>query len=274
MRLNTYLLALTLAASVQVLAEEVTLSVWHKLSDHETFEKRGEIRLDADSWLQAQQTLSQASASSSTLSSKQKQVQQQKHYELQKQQQAALSYSNVQLSPASAATFPIEFILNVQTPSEEGESGPGEREVDEEGAFTETEEEFADRVAEWHQGEEDRKIALANSAPGSYAYYQIQLREESRGWEATSSIKSCLLVASDFQEELRLHLDQEQQVFAFDYYAGESKCSDDHKKVFPLTSLDHFKNVRIELSTGQAGPKPRYTKAQAIKIDNTTGKPE
>ncbi|KAI8602678.1 hypothetical protein EDD21DRAFT_371186 [Dissophora ornata] len=277
MRLNTYILALTLAASVQVLAEEVTLGVWHKLNDHESFEKRGEIRFDADEWFNLKQSREQVSASS-TKSSKQKlQQQQQQQQQLLQQLQSSIVYQNIKLQASSAAALVEDFVLNVQGPIviPEREEEPQGRDVDEDGEYVESEEEFEQRLEEWKMTQEELdEQDQMEKTPGSYVFYQIKLRDESRGWEAMSSIKSCLLVASDFQEQITLHLDQDRQVFAFDYYTSASKCENEDKKEFPLTSLDLFKSVKVDLSTGNAGPKARYSRAQAIKIDNQTGKPE
>ncbi|KAG0001002.1 ER membrane protein complex subunit 10 [Entomortierella chlamydospora] len=273
MKLSTYILALTLAASVQVLAEEVTLGVWHKLSDHESFEKRGEIRFDADEWHnQIQIKREQANAPPTSRSSKQnKQKQQQQQQPLQ----PFASYQNVQLNDAAIATLAEDFVLNVQAPVkfEEPEPEPTDRLVFEDGEV-ETDEEFEQRMDEWKMRQEEYEEMLQiKRTPGSYAFYQIKLTDESRGWEAMSSIKSCLLVASDFKEEITLHLDQDHRVFAFDYYTAVSKCENDHKNEYPLKSLDQFNSVKIDVATSEEGPKAHFVKAQAIKMDQT-GKPE
>ncbi|KAF9983335.1 ER membrane protein complex subunit 10 [Mortierella antarctica] len=258
MRLNTYILALALVASTQVLAEEVTLGVWHKLSDNESFEKRGEIRLDAEEWLNHNQHRDQPLASSAQ-SSKQKYQKQQQ----QQSQQSQIVYQNAQLEPLKAQILAEDFILNVQAPikAKEFDEEPVERERDEEGNMTETEEEFQQRLDEWRtQKEEHEAQDPALRTAGSYGFYQIKLRDESRNWEAMSSIKS---------EKITLHLDQNREVFAFDYYTTASVCEEDHQKEFPLKTLDHFKNVSVDLAPSQSGPKARYTRAQGIKMDET-----
>ncbi|KAF9949463.1 ER membrane protein complex subunit 10 [Mortierella alpina] len=266
MRLNTYILALALVASTQVLAEEVTLGVWHKMSDSESFEKRGEIRLDAEEWLNHNQHRDQPLASSP-------QASKQKHQKQQQQsQQSQIVYQNAHLEPLKAQILAEDFILNVQAPikAKEFEEEPAEPERDEDGNITETEEEFQQRLEEWKtQKEEHEAQDPALRTAGSYGFYQIKLRDESRNWEAMSSIKSCLLVASDFQEKITLHLDQNREVFAFDYYTSASECEEDHQKEFPLKTLDHFKNVSVDLVPSQSGPKARYARAQGIKMDET-----
>ncbi|KAG0369493.1 hypothetical protein BC939DRAFT_446310 [Gamsiella multidivaricata] len=277
MRLNTFILALTLAVSVQVLAEEVTLGVWHKLSDHESFEKRGEIRVDIDEWLSLNQQRDQPTASS-TQGSKQRQQQQQEQQQRQQQGQQKKSlfvYENAQLSANEAASLAEDFVLNVQAPIKVKElEEPQPRDVDENGNFVESEEDFEQRMEEWKMQQEERDAqGEILQTPGSYGFYQIKLKDESRGWEAMSSIKSCLLLASDFQEEITLHLDRDNQIFAFDYYTTESKCESDHKNEFALTSLDRFKSVKVDLIGSASGPKAHYVRAQAMKVDQT-GQPE
>ncbi|CAO3572580.1 unnamed protein product [Mortierella alpina] len=268
MRLNTCILALALVASTQVLAEEVTLGVWHKMSDSESFEKRGEIRLDAEEWLNHNQQRDQPLASS-TQSSKQKY---QKQQQQQQSQQSQIVYQNAHLEPLKAQILAEDFVLNVQAPikAKEFEEAPAEPERDEDGNITETEEEFQQRLEEWKAQKEDHEAQdPALRTAGSYGFYQIKLRDESRNWEAMSSIKSCLLVASDFQEKITLHLDQNREVFAFDYYTSTSECEEEHQKEFPLKTLDHFKNVSVDLVPSQSGPKARYARAQGIKMDET-----
>jgi len=86
----------------------------------------------------------------------------------------------------------------------------------------------------------------------------------------------CLLVAADFKEEIRLHLDQNREVFAFDYTTPSDaprQCDQESQKEIAIESLDRFKDTKVEFATASQGPKPRYNKAQAIKMDET-GKPE
>jgi isocitrate dehydrogenase len=63
------------------------------------------------------------------------------------------------------------------------------------------------------------------------------------------------LVASDFQERIKLHLDQDRKVFAFDYYTTSDKCSEEHTKEYPIKSLDVFKNVEVSIDGPQSAPK-------------------
>jgi len=283
MRVNTYILTLALAASVQVLAEEVTLSVWHKLSDHESFEKRGEIRLDAEDWfnlhLQKIQNPIPTSSSSSSKKSRQEKQQQQQIFK-----PAPIVYeSNTNLPPAMVQSLKEDFILNVRAPIIERDQDEDPEPVtigehDEEGAeYPETEEEFEQRVDEWKMRQEEAaEAALIEKTPGTLGFYQIKLRDEKRAWEAVSSIKSCLLVAADFKEEIMLHLDQNKEIFAFDYHtpAGSPRqCDQESQKHIAIENLDRFKDLKVELATAHQGPKARYNRAQAIKMDET-GKPE
>ncbi|KAF9435214.1 hypothetical protein BGZ76_006710 [Entomortierella beljakovae] len=295
MRINSYILALTLAASTQVLAQitninvfgvflnylslyqqEITLGVWHKLSDHESYEKRGEITFNSDDWFtQLQIARDQAATPPPTQSSRSKQRKQKQQQPQQQPLQNFISYKNAEQSPAAIATFAEDFVLNVQAPIKPIEpEEPPERYVGQDGQFMEPEDEYEQRFEEW----KERKAEAENGepeeqTPGSYAIYQIKLRDEVRGWEAMSSIKSCLLVASDFQEKFTLHLDQDRQVYAFDYYTANSQCESAHLNEYPMASLEQFKSVSLDISTSELGPKPHFIRAQAIKLDQT-GKPE
>lgn len=169
-------------------SQEVTLGVWHKLSDSESFEKRGEIRLDAEEWLNHNQHRDQPLAST-TQSSKQKYQKQQQ----QQSQQSQIVYQNAQLEPLKAQVLAEDFVLNVRAPvkAQQFEEEPTERDMDEDGNITETEEEFQQRVEDWRaQREELEAQDPALRTAGSFGFYQIKLRDESRNWEAMSSIKS------------------------------------------------------------------------------------
>ncbi|KAG0270835.1 ER membrane protein complex subunit 10 [Linnemannia exigua] len=280
MRLNTFILALTLAASAQVYAEEVTLGVWHKLSDHESFEKRGEIRFDPDQWhILNQQRIQQAGPNAAfnaatAANSKASRLQQQQAAKQKQQtelqlQNFPITYENI--VPAGSALD--DFVLNVRAPVKVYERDPKPTELHTyEDGITETQEEFDQRLEEWTLLQEELDEA-PEKTPGTVGFYQIMLKDESRGWQAMSSIKSCLLVASDFQERIALHLDQDRKVFAFDYYTTVSECSEENKKEYPIKSLEVFKDVKLTIDGTQTAPKSRFHKAQAIKVDET-GKPE
>ncbi|KAF9905331.1 ER membrane protein complex subunit 10 [Linnemannia zychae] len=281
MKLNTFILALTLAASAQVYAEEVTLGVWHKLSDHESFEKRGEIRFDPDQWhILNQQRIQQSGPNNAfnaatAANSKSSRLQQQQAAKQKQQTELQLqnfpvTYENTVATSTSALD---DFVLNVRAPVKIYERDPkptGPHTYDD--GVTETQEEFEQRLEEWTMLQEELDEA-PEKTPGTVGFYQIMLKDESRGWQALSSIKSCLLIASDFQERIALHLDQDRKVFAFDYYTTTSECSEQSSQEYPIKSLDVFNNVKVSIDGPQTAPKSRFHKAQAIKVDET-GKPE
>ncbi|KFH67730.1 hypothetical protein MVEG_06462 [Podila verticillata NRRL 6337] len=268
MRLSAYILGFALAASVQVLAEEVTLGVYHKLSDHESFEKRGEIRFDTDEWVQYQeQQAEQRLLQQQQQNAKRQYKKKNKNVDLKPAPQ--IVYNNVALGEKQVQSLVEDFVLNVEAPYKASDIGEKPTELYED----ETEEEFAMRLEEWRMQQEEAEEKDAERTPGTVGFYQIKLKDEIRGWEAMSSIKSCLLVASDFQERFTLHLDQNRNVFAFDYYTSVDECADEHSREFPLSTLDRFKNTQIELLEGTKGPKARYNRAQAIKLDEATGQP-
>lgn len=104
------------------------------------------------------------------------------------------SLTNVNAAVAKA--LKEDFILNVRAPiqerdpEEDSEPVFGEQDV-EGGEYNETEEEFEQRMEEWNMRQEEAaEEALVEKTPGSVAFYQIKLRDETRGWEAISSIKS------------------------------------------------------------------------------------
>ncbi|KAF9310705.1 ER membrane protein complex subunit 10 [Podila horticola] len=268
MRLSAYIVGFALAASVQVLAEEVTLGVYHKLSDHESFEKRGEIRFDTEEWVQYQeQQAEQRLLQQQQANAKRQYKKKNKNLDLKPAPQ--IVYSNIELGAKQVQSLVEDFVLNVEAPYRASEHNEKPTEPYED----ETEEEFAMRVEEWRMQEEEAVEKDAERTPGTVGFYQIKLKDETRGWEAMSSIKSCLLIASDFQERFTLHLDQNRNVFAFDYYTSVDQCADVHSQELPLSTLDKFKNTQVELLEGIQGPKARYSKAQAIKLDEATGQP-
>ncbi|KAG0239442.1 hypothetical protein B0O80DRAFT_79059 [Mortierella sp. GBAus27b] len=270
MRLSTCILALTLAASAQVLAEEVTIGVWHKLSDHESFEKRGEIRFDVEEWINYHQGHEQPTATASSTASSRRYQSQQKQ---QPKKKPSVVYENIQLNTGSAESL-ADFVLNIRSPVKPYvHAETTDRETDDNGNFVETEEDYKQRLEAWAQDQEEEAQRAAEAAPGTPAFYQIMLKDEVRGWEALSSVKSCLLVASDLQEQITLRLDNDHQVFSFDYYTTAGICEDSHNNEYPLKSLDQFKNTKVDLVAPNAGPKPRYIRAQTLRLDQT-GKPE
>ncbi|KAG0014543.1 ER membrane protein complex subunit 10 [Podila clonocystis] len=267
MRLSAYILGFALAASVQVLAEEVTLGVYHKLSDHESFEKRGEIRFDTEEWVRYQEQQAEQRLLQQQQANAKRQYKKKKNVDLKPAPQ--IMYSNIELGAKQAQSLMEDFVLNVEAPYKASEHNEKPTEPYED----ETEEEFAVRVEEWKMQEEEAVEKDAERTPGTVGFYQIKLKDEARGWEAMSSIKSCLLVASDFQERFTLHLDQNRNVFAFDYYTSVDQCEDGHSQELPLSTLEKFKNTQVELLEGSQGPKARYSKAQSIKLDEATGQP-
>lgn len=159
------------------------------MSDHESFEKRGEIRFDADEWINWQQSRAQATAASSQASARRSQQKQQQQV---KKQEPVIAYENTPLNPAATKKTLTDYVLNVRAPiperdPREEEEEIFERDTDEDGEFTETEEEYQERLNEWKA---ERAEKHAQMTPGSVAFYQIKLKDESRGWEAMSSIKS------------------------------------------------------------------------------------
>ncbi|KAG0239781.1 ER membrane protein complex subunit 10 [Actinomortierella wolfii] len=262
MRISTYIAALALAASAHVLAEEVTLGVYHKLSDHPSFEKRGEITIDTENWSTAKYTpVATTDKISEVLAQK---------FKLNVRAAGTGEYPSVDDDHETDETVSDDEATSQGSESVEQQQQP------ETTTTTTTPEYDENEFPEVKAAQEMYKKGAAEAqakGPGSVAFYQIQLKDESRKWESLSSIKSCLLVASGFKEEITLHLDQNRRVYGFDYYAGTDTCDEESKKEFQIESLDQFNNVKINVSVGQSGPKARYARAQTIKLDER-GKPE
>jgi hypothetical protein len=177
--------------------------VWHKLSDHESFEKRGEIRFDADQWHILNQQRNQQSGPSSAFNaataanSKASRLQQQQA--AKKKQQTELQLQNFPVaydSVVPAASALDDFVLNVRAPVKiyERDPKPTEPHTYDDGV-TETQEEFEQRVEEWTMLQEELDQA-PEMTPGTVGFYQIMLKDESRGWQAMSSIKSVSWISS------------------------------------------------------------------------------
>ncbi|KAG0266896.1 mitochondrial ribosomal large subunit component [Actinomortierella ambigua] len=245
---------------------EVTLGVYHKLSDHETFEKRGEIVFDTENW-------------------------------------ASIQYTPLSTTPKVAEILAKDFKLNLRAagtgryPTDDDHEDSGDieyadlpkhdQEHEDQEVVVEDQHEQEHGSSSQPHGEEDvdpavraaQELYMKGAAqaqakgPGSAAFYQIKLKDESRKWEALSSVKSCLLVASDFNEEITLHLDANRRLYGFDYYTSVDTCTEESQEVFQIQSLDQFNHVKLDVAVGQTAPRARYARAQTIKLDET-GKPE
>lgn len=163
----------------------MTLGVYHKLSDHESFEKRGEIRFDTEEWVQYQeQQAEQRLLQQQQANTKRQYKKKNKNVDLKPAPQ--IVYSNIELGTKQAQSLVEEFVLNVKAPYRASDHNEEPTEAYED----ETEEEFATRVEEWKMQEEEAAEKDAERTPGTVGFYQIKLKDETRGWEAMSSIKS------------------------------------------------------------------------------------
>ncbi|KAI8369751.1 hypothetical protein BD560DRAFT_435148 [Blakeslea trispora] len=81
-------------------------------------------------------------------------------------------------------------------------------------------------------------------------FYQIKLRDESTGKIYLQSITMCQMVASDWQDEFTLHLDEDNQFYHFDYYATSSACS---AIQYPVTTKPFSTTVHVT----KAAPAPK-----------------
>jgi len=151
--------------------------------------------LDAEDWYSLHLQQNQAPPiPTSTSSSRKKQDTKQQQPLFKPVPVVYESLANV--NAATAKTLKEDFILNVRSPvherdpDEDAEPVFGEQDV-EGSEYNETEEEFEQRMEEWTMRQEEAaEEAHVVKTPGSVAFYQIKLRDETRGWEAISSIKS------------------------------------------------------------------------------------
>lgn len=161
------------------------MGVYHKLSDHESFEKRGEIRFDTDEWVQYQeQQAEQRLLQQQQQNAKRQYKKKNKSVDLKPAPQ--IMYSNIALGVKQVQSLVEDFVLNVQAPYKASELNEKPTELYED----ETEDEFAMRLEEWRMQQEEAEEKDAERTPGTVGFYQIKLKDEIRGWEAMSSIKS------------------------------------------------------------------------------------
>ncbi|KAG0167875.1 hypothetical protein DFQ28_005463 [Apophysomyces sp. BC1034] len=83
------------------------------------------------------------------------------------------------------------------------------------------------------------------------ALYQVKVKDERSGNIILSSVKYCQLLASDWKDEFRVHLDDADKVYHVDYFADGTGCNDQVK--LPAASKPF--SSRITLKKPIEGPK-------------------
>ncbi|KAG2224416.1 hypothetical protein INT45_002955 [Circinella minor] len=83
--------------------------------------------------------------------------------------------------------------------------------------------------------------------------YQIKIRDETTDRVILSSVKACQLVNSDWNDEFRIHLDDEKKVYHVDYYAEGDTCESNIE--LPYKGESKFVS-KVFIERPAAGPKP------------------
>ncbi|KAL1931598.1 hypothetical protein VTP01DRAFT_9741 [Rhizomucor pusillus] len=82
--------------------------------------------------------------------------------------------------------------------------------------------------------------------------YQVKVRDEETDRIVLTTVKYCQLVASDYQDEFRVHLDDQDNVYHIDYYTLNSECPvSGTQEVTPKSTKSTVKIVRAD-----AAPRP------------------
>ncbi|KAI9476069.1 MAG: hypothetical protein EXX96DRAFT_575663 [Benjaminiella poitrasii] len=85
------------------------------------------------------------------------------------------------------------------------------------------------------------------------SFYQIKLKDESTGKVYLQTVKMCQMVASDWNDEFILHLDENGNFYHADYYALFNDCFDETIE-YPVTTKPFTSTLRVIQPI--VGPKP------------------
>ncbi|KAL0078567.1 hypothetical protein J3Q64DRAFT_1702385 [Phycomyces blakesleeanus] len=96
--------------------------------------------------------------------------------------------------------------------------------------------------------------------PEAKALYKLKIKDDSTGRLMMSSIPYRQLVANDWQDTFKIHLDDKGEVYHVDYYAGENACTETKT---PLVG-EAFKTT-IQLIKPVPGPVPRLIQLNTNK---------
>ncbi|RUO96818.1 hypothetical protein BC936DRAFT_141412, partial [Jimgerdemannia flammicorona] len=91
--------------------------------------------------------------------------------------------------------------------------------------------------------------------------YQVKVEEERSGRSVVSFVKSCLLKASDFKDEIILHLDDASDFFHVDYYTEADACIESAKN----EQLGQNIATQIQITRPSQGIKPTLSRITATK---------
>ncbi|KAG1439981.1 hypothetical protein G6F56_012089 [Rhizopus delemar] len=74
-------------------------------------------------------------------------------------------------------------------------------------------------------------------------FYQIKVKDETTGNIHVSSVKLCQMVASEWNDEFILHLDENNEFYHFDYYSTANDCED--KVKFPVSTKPFTTSIKV-----------------------------
>ncbi|KAG1152089.1 hypothetical protein G6F37_001727 [Rhizopus arrhizus] len=102
-------------------------------------------------------------------------------------------------------------------------------------------------------------------------FYQIKVKDENTGNIHLSSVKLCQMVASDWNDEFILHLDENNDFYHLDYYSTAKDCEE--KVKFPISTKPFTTSMKVVKAN--KGPKPLLGnfESQAKKQQQSSKKP-
>ncbi|KAI9255561.1 hypothetical protein BY458DRAFT_519984 [Sporodiniella umbellata] len=103
-------------------------------------------------------------------------------------------------------------------------------------------------------------------------FYQIKVKDESNGNIHLSSVKLCQLLASEWNDEFILHLDEQQAFYHLDYYSTSLDCEE--KVKFPLSTQPFTTRIQVRQPTKSEKPFLGNFESQAKKQNSQKPKVE
>ncbi|CEI89359.1 hypothetical protein RMCBS344292_03722 [Rhizopus microsporus] len=100
-------------------------------------------------------------------------------------------------------------------------------------------------------------------------YYQIKVKDENTNNIYTSTVKLCQMVASDWNDQFILHLDENNEFYHLDYYSTAKDCDD--KLNFPITTKPFKPHIKVVKAA--PGPKPLLGNFDAQTKQQNSKKP-
>ncbi|CAG8453104.1 2688_t:CDS:2 [Ambispora leptoticha] len=103
--------------------------------------------------------------------------------------------------------------------------------------------------------------------------YHIKLVDEQDPNKSFISFtKWCLLLTSDFEDEIIIHLDKDSNLFHFDYYTTQPLCTASSDAYKNVPSIPKFKTTAQTIKAVK-GVRPKLAKAAPLRPDGTIETP-